>query len=179
MKKNSIVFVFAVVVGLFSASAQAAEKAGWVGAFGGLTVPNLGSSTARGMYGITAGAMLGDEWGIGAYYQTSSKDEDGANSSKQAFNYDLYGVEFAYHFEGEAAGVYIGGRVGTSKVKLGNTTNSPMHYGPVVGFNHMLGSSFSIGGDLSWISVASSGSSPNDISGFSTLNFLADVKFWF
>ena len=180
MKKISLLIassflIFACVQTLSPSEAQAArDPSGWVGAMGGLSVPNADNSSSRPMFGITAGAMLGTEYGLGAYYQTSSKDED-VPTGKSSFNYDLYGVEFTYNFEGSARGVYLGGRIGTSKVTSGSNSSSPTHVGAVAGFNHMLGESLSIGGDLSYISVSSSSS----ISSFSMLNFLATVKVWF
>ncbi len=166
------------------ASTALAEPSAWVGGLFGLSVPNASNTNSRGMYGITGGAKLGSEYGIGAYYLTSSKDEDTA-TGKSAFNYDLYGAEFTYQFEGEAAGVYLGGRIGTSKVKSGIVTTSPMNYGAVAGFNRMLGESFSIGGELSWMSVASSSgtgsgqTTSTPIDAFSMINFLATLKLWF
>jgi hypothetical protein len=163
-----------------------ADPAGWVGGLFGLSVPNYENTTSRGMYGITGGAKLGSEWGFGGYYLTSSKDDEGATGK---FAYDLYGVEFAYHFEGEAAGVFIGGRLGTSNLTAGTTAlqvkTSPLHYGAVVGYNKFLNDSFSLGGEVNFFSIPESSATPAaspasvTVKGFTMLNFLASAKFWF
>jgi hypothetical protein len=168
------------------AFAQSSDPVAWVGGLGGFSVPNYENSSSRQIYGISGGAKVGSEFGVGAYFLTSSKDESiGASGANAPLNYDLYGVEFAYHFEGEANGVYIGGRIGTSKLKVNTLVTSPMHYGPVVGYNHSLSRNLSLGGELSWISIAKSSGIPpgestvQDISAFNTLNFMISAKLWF
>jgi len=139
---------------------------------GGLSVPNQDDSTTRPILALTGGAKIGSEMGLGAYLFTSSKDEDAPLGK---FNYDLYGVELGYHFEGEAKGVYLAGRVGTSKVKVGGESESPFHIGAAGGFNYFLQQHFSVGGEVNYFSVTSSG----DVDGFGMLNFLGSAKFWF
>ena len=165
-----------------------AEPAGWVGGLFGLSIPNYDNTSSRLMYGITGGAKVGTELGLGAYYLTSSKDEDAAvaGGAKQPFNYDMFGIEFAYHFEGEAKGVYVGGRLGTSKIKAGSPvsyTTSPVHYGAVGGYNKFLGENFSLGGEFNFMSVPESSVDVNGtsqkIKAFSMLNFLFSAKLWF
>lgn len=164
-----------------------AEPQAWVGGLLGLSIPNADDTSARPIYGITGGAKLGSEYGIGAYYLTSQKEEDVAGA-KSSFDVDLYGVEVAYHFEGEAKGVYLGGRLGTSKVRVGASGNthstSPFHWGLVAGYNHMLGENFSLGGEANVMSVASSKYTSTlglerTIDGFTMLNFMATAKLWF
>jgi hypothetical protein len=163
-----------------------AEPTAWVGAMAGLSVPNYENSTSRQIIGISGGAKVGSEFGVGAYFLSSAKNEEmtGVGTST-AFNYDLYGIELSYHFEGEANGVYLGGRIGTSKLKFDNLTTSPMHYGPVGGYNHLLGRNLSLGGELSWISIAKSSGTPvgsataQSISAFNMLNFMVTAKLWF
>ena len=76
---RALALSFASLVGFgISSVASAAgggDANGWVGVQGGLSVPNYSNTTARPMFGITAGAKLGSEFGIGAYYNTSKKDE--------------------------------------------------------------------------------------------------------
>lgn len=159
-----------------------ADPRGWVGGLFGLSIPNADNTTSRPIYGITGGAKLGSDFGIGAYYLTSTKEED-VLGGKTKFDYDLYGIEGAIHFEGEANGVYLGGRVGTSKLKVGSgvlqVTTSPMHYGLVAGYNHMLGDNFSLGGEANFFSIPESSSSGVTIDGFTMLNFIASAKLWF
>lgn len=158
------------------------DKMGWAGGLFGLSVPNADNSSARSIYGVTVGGKLGDEYGIGGYYLTSKKDED-VNSQKSAFDYDLFGIEATYHFEGEAAGAFFGARLGTSKVKGGALSTSPLNYGAVVGVDKLLGELLSIGAELSWMGVQSSSGTVNGqsatIPAFSMLNFLVSLKLWF
>lgn len=165
------------IPGLANAAAGG-DQAGWVGALGGISIPNADNTTSRTAFGITGGAKLGSEWGIGGYYLTSTKDETGGK-----FGYDLYGIEFAYHFEGEAAGVYLGGRVGTSKITAGTASTSPTNYGALAGFNHFVTDNFSLGGEVNFFSVPEStttvASTTTTVKGFTMLNFLASAKFWF
>ena len=160
------------------ANASSSDPSGWVGALGGMTIPNADNTTSRLAFGITGGAKLGSEWGVGGYYLTSSKDE-----SVGKFGYDLYGVEVSYFFEGEAAGVYLGGRLGTSKLTAGiagtDTTTSPMNWGAVAGVNKFLGDNFSLGGEVNFFSIPESTSNAVTLKGFTMLNFLASAKFWF
>lgn len=183
--KNKAASFLILAGSILTFSSQAlAEGSAWVGGMYGISVPNHSNTTSRPMAGITGGAKLGSDYAIGAYYLSSTKDEDTA-TAKSAFNYDLYGAEFTYHFEGEAAGVFFGGRIGTSKVTKGIVTTSPYNIGAVVGFDRMLGKTFSIGGDFSWMNVASSNgtgsgqTTSTDISGFNMLNFMATLKIWF
>ncbi len=177
---------FLATFNLEALAAASGESAGWVGALGGISVPNYENSTSRTMMGITAGAKLGTEFGVGAYYLTSNKDES-VNGVTTPFGYDLYGVMGGYFFEGEAKGVHLGLMLGMSKVSSKYLTygasTSPMHWGLVAGYDHMLGDNFSLGGSLNYISIANS--SVSTVAGtwsqnsFSTLNFLASAKFWF
>src|ERR1700733_4941551 len=91
MKAFGKVLFLAVL--LFQIPAHAADggENGWVGGLFGLTVPNADNTTSRSMYGITAGAKLGSEYGIGVYYLTSRQNETIYGVSTP-FNYDLYGV---------------------------------------------------------------------------------------
>jgi hypothetical protein len=173
MRISNLLGSMVLVLGFVSsASAASAEHKGWVGALGGLSVPNQDNTTSRLMYGITGGAKLGSEYGLGAYFLTASKDE---GTPVGTFTYDMYGVEFGYHFEGEAEGAFFGARVGTSKVKAGSVSGSPTNYGAFGGYNHFLSDAFSIGGEVDFFSL----SSANGIDGFTMLNFLGSAKFWF
>jgi len=167
-------------------AAASGEAAGWVGVQGGISVPNYESTTSRTMMGITGGAKIGTELGVGAYYLTSSKDESVAGVTTP-FGYDLYGVMGGYFFEGEAKGVHLGVMLGmskvTSKINTNSVSTSPMHWGLVAGYDHMLGDYFSLGGSLNYISIANSTASTTSgtwqQNSFSTLNFLGSAKFWF
>lgn len=173
MRLSNMVGKFVLSLALLSLPAVSnAEPKGWIGALGGLSVPNQSDSTSRLMFGITGGAKLGTEFGVGGYFLSASKDEGG---SLGTFTYEMYGVEFAYHFEGEANGVYVGGRLGTSKVKAGGISASPLNYGAVAGYNHFLGENFSLGGEVNFFSIPTE----NNVRGFTMLNFLGSAKFWF
>jgi len=156
---------------LISVPAFAAEiPHAWVGGLFGLAVPNADNTSTRGMFGLTAGAKLGDNLGVGAYYLTANKDENTIGR----FNYDLYGVQLSYHFDGEATGAWFGGRIGTSKIDTG-ATYSPMNFGVVGGYDYLLIDHVSLGGEINWMSISESA----PLKSFSTLDFLAAVKFWF
>lgn len=175
-----------VAGGISRAEAAAdGEKALWVGGAGGLMVPNKSGTTARTMLGITAGAKIGTELGLGAYYFTSQKDEGGVVGK---FDNDYYGVEGTYHFEGEAKGAYFGVRLGITKMDFGATPNqvsaSPFHAGFIAGYNHWVTDFLSVGGDIGFYSV-SKGEATSQATGttvtvdsYSALNFLATLKLW-
>ena len=168
----------ALIVALFySLSSHAAgleDRQGWAGGLVGISVPNADNTSSRLMYGVTAGAKLGSEYGLGAYFLNSEKKEDLTD-----FNYQLFGVQLSYHFEGEAAGAYFGARVGISKVKTLIGETSPTNYGVVGGYDHALGDRFSLGGEASYMAVAKGTSNGQPIDAFGMINFLASLKFWF
>ena len=163
------------VAAFVSTHALAAEiPHAWVGGLFGLAVPNYDGTTSRGMAGLTVGAKLGDNLGLGAYYLSSSKDETGGR-----FNYDLYGIQASYHFDGDAVGAWFGGRIGTSKIDASSSgisvSASPMNIGAVGGYDYMLTDHISLGGEVNWMSISES----LPVKSFSTLDFLAALKLWF
>lgn len=165
------------------AGAETGSQSLWAGAGIGLMVPNKSGTTARPQWGITAGAKLGTEYGLGAYYLTSKKDEGG---SIGAFDLDLYGVEASYHFEGEAKGAYFGARLGIAKMDVGTgltkVSVSPFHLGAIGGYNAFINDKFSLGGEVGFYSVskgeATTGGVTTTVDSFSALSFLATAKFW-
>jgi hypothetical protein len=185
---RSLVLVAAVTVTtVFSVNANAAaegEQALWVGGAAGVLVPNKSSTNPRGEYGVTVGAKIGTELGLGAYYFSASKDEGGTVGK---FDLNLYGIEGTYHFEGEAKGAYFGVRLGITKMDFGVSPNevsaSPFHIGAVGGYNHWVTDNLSIGGDLSFYSISkgeatSTNGFTTTVDSFSALSFLATVKLW-
>ncbi len=171
MFRSTLVALALGLVTLSSPLAQAGvDSRGWVGGLLGLTVPDANDTSSRGMWGLTAGAKLGSEWGIGAYYLNSSKNEDFGK-----FDLNLYGVQFGYHFEGEANGVFIAGRIGTSKIDRNGADLSPTNLGVVAGYDYMLGEHFSLGGEASFMSVGKD----NGFDSFTLLSFLGAAKLWF
>ncbi len=184
--KASMSAVTAVLLSLLSVSAQAAaegEQALWVGGAAGVIVPTKSSTTARTAFGVTAGAKIGTEMGLGAYYFTSPKDEGGTVGK---FDLNFYGVEGTYHFEGEAKGAYFGVRLGITKIDLGTgaalVSVSPFHVGAVGGYNHFITDNFSLGGDVSAYSVSKGDATVSGVTvsveSFSALSFLATLKLW-
>ncbi|MDX9730703.1 MAG: hypothetical protein RBT63_02935, partial [Bdellovibrionales bacterium] len=104
--RKSLLFVvqtvLLVVIATSSTLAEAKlwdEKKVWVGGSAGILVPNRSTTTSRPQYGVNVGAMLGSELAFGAYYFASRKDEAGIQGK---FDLEFYGVEGAFHFEGEA-----------------------------------------------------------------------------
>jgi hypothetical protein len=169
--------------------AQAEDEKGWIGGLFGVSAPTRSDATSRAIYGLTAGAKLGTELGLGVYYLTSPKDEN-VQGQTIGNNFDFYGIEGAYHFEGEAKGAYIGARIGITNVKIKpsnaltpSVSTTPVHWGPTVGYNYWLNRNFSLGGDVSYLLVSESsefvGGANATIPAFNALNIGATAKFWF
>ena len=179
--------LFAVALALAPSRAIAVpDQSGFIGGMGGIFVPSSSGTSARPGFGLIAGAKLGSELGLAGYYMTNSQDET-QSGVKSRFGYDLYGVQASYHFEGEAQGAYFGLRLGLSKVSQAvlsqGVSSSPYHVGVVAGYDHMIWDLFSLGGEISYISI---GQADVTVSGqnlktdsFNSLNLLGSVKFWF
>jgi hypothetical protein len=172
--------ILGLSLGSYSAMAAGAETGGYVGGLFGLSIPDMDHSSARPIYGLEGGAKLGTEFGLAGYYFNSAKSESLPGGTGD-FNYSLYGVQFTYHFEGEAKGVYFGGRLGLSKVTYLNASISPYHWGMVAGYDKFLGDTFSIGVEGSYMNVAGATDSSvgRAVSSFGSINFLAALKIWF
>ncbi len=165
------------------------DSKGFVGGLFGLHIPDADDTSARPAFGITGGAKLGTEFAIAGYYMSSSKEEENDLGITGDFNYTMYGVEGSYHFEGEAAGVYVGGRLGMTDVKVGTIINgakisfAPTHLGIVGGYNHWLAENMSLGGEVAYYSVGESDktylASKRTLEGFNILSFMASAKLWF
>lgn len=177
MSRTAQITLALLVALFFSLTSNAAgleDRQGWAGGLAGITVPNYDNSSSRVAYGVTAGAKLGSEFGLGAYFLNSTKKEDTVD-----FNYQLFGIQASYHFEGEAAGAFFGARVGISKVKLGVGEISPTNYGVVGGYDHAIAERLSLGGEASYMAVSSGTDNGQTIDSFGMINFLASLKFWF
>ncbi len=170
----------------FPVDVGAVDGKAWIGVSGGLSVPNKSDTSPRPILGVNLGAKLGSEFSIGAHFLTSSKDESVSGMSVP-WNYQLYGVSGAYHFEGEAEGVYLGALIGMSRMETkalgGDLATSPMHWGVMAGYDYpMAGDMFSLGGELSFISISGASGSVHGVSretdAFSILNFILTLKFW-
>lgn len=179
MKNWNFIFGAFLLALLIPATPATAQAKGYVGATAGLSVPNYEDSSSRLAYGFVGGARLDGELGFGAYYLTSSKEED-VNGLDVDFNYSLFGIEGSFHFEGVADGAFIGLRIGTTKLDIGKVFNSsPTHYGLVFGYDRFLNDNFSLGVEGSWMSVNSSKDNNSEAEGFQALNFNCAAKFWF
>src|SRR4051812_46930095 len=137
MIRNAL-FALALIVSTSAFAAEANTDAkGWVGGLFGIQVPSYDDVDSRAAWGVTAGAKLGSEYGLGAYYIEGKGDGLGGS-----FDYGLMGIELTYQFEGEAAGVYLGGRMGLTKLKatVGAASNdfNPYHWGLLAGINHFI-----------------------------------------
>ncbi len=171
-----LVSAIAVFCG-FAAPAMAQAKA-YVGGGIGMSVPNADDTSARPIMGIFGGARLDGEIGIGGFYYTSSKDETIAGVDTK-FNYDLYGLEGSWHFEGIADGAFVAARLGLAKVKAFGLNYSPMTWGIAAGYDYFINEHFSLGAEGGFMSVMNENKSTRDLDGFLTLNFLVAGKFWF
>lgn len=184
--KSALAVVLGFIIGgmgVSTAHAQNTDANGWVGGIFGLHIPDAEDTSARAAFGVTGGAKLGSEWGFGGYYLNSAKEET-VNGVATDFDYSMYGVEGAYHFEGEAAGVYLGLRLGMTNLDVGTLDSRPMHWGLLAGYNHWLMDNFSLGGEATFFNVASSddtltNGAVQNIDGFNVIAFQATAKFWF
>lgn len=179
--RNFVLSVFSLVaiVGFATpAQAQGIDSSGWIGGIFGIHIPDADDTSARPAFGITGGAKLGTEWGFGAYYLNSAKEET-INRVKLGFDYTMYGVEGAYHFEGEAAGVYMGARLGMTNLEVGAVDGKPMHWGLLAGYNHWLTENLSLGGEATYFNVADSDDNGIPLESFSIIAFHATLKLWF
>jgi hypothetical protein len=92
-------------------------------------------------------------------------------------------MQGSYHFEGEAAGVNFGARVGVSKVTSGllasTVSTSPTHFGVFAGFDKPVGRMFAIGGEASYLVIGSSSSGAVNVESFNLFSFLASAKLLF
>jgi hypothetical protein len=180
----TVVLAFATLA--FSQGAHAAEDPhGWVGAELGMSNPDYSGTTMRSIYGITGGAKLGSNLGIGVYYLSSTNSE---SPPVGTFGYNLFGVDFGYYFDGEASGAYFGASLGMTKLTAGNSPNqvttSPSHYGAFAGYNYMIGDRFSLGGELRYAAVGSSSGNNSagnnvNVNSFNILSVMLTGKFWF
>ncbi len=168
-----------LLVGLLSFSSPVwAQAKGYLGVQGGMSVPDADDTSSRLGYGAVGGARLDGEFGIGAYYLNSSKEES-VNGTDVDFNYQLYGFEGTFHFEGVADGGYVGLRVGISKVEVGGIEFSPTSYGALFGYDYFVNDNWSVGLEGSYMRVEGDDKDGRDLDGFSTLQLLASTKVWF
>lgn len=184
MLRKSALSLFALLCFAFvPAQAAGIDSAGYVGGTFGLNIPDYEDTSARAAFGIVGGAKLGTELGLGGYFLSSNKEET-INGARTDFNYSMYGIEGAYHFEGEAAGVYLGLRLGLTNVDTGVADFAPYHWALLAGYNHWLMDNFSLGGEASFTSVAkdedtlASGATAS-LDAFNIIGFMATAKFWF
>ena len=163
---------------MFVSTPALAQARGYLGVQGGLSVPDADDTSSRLGYGVVGGARLDGEFGIGAYYLNSSKEESVAGTDVD-FNYQLYGFEGTFHFEGVADGGYVGLRVGISKVDVGGIEFSPTSYGALFGYDYFVKDNWSVGLEGSYMRVEGDDKDGVELDGFSTLQLLASTKVWF
>lgn len=155
-----------------------AQAQGYLGVQGGISVPDADDTSSRLGYGVVGGARLNGEFGLGAYFLGSSKEES-VNNVDVDFNYQLYGFEGTFHFEGVADGAYVGARVGISKVEVGNIEFSPTNYGAIFGYDYFFNDNWSAGLEGSYMRVEGDDKDGASLDGFSALQLLASTKVWF
>lgn len=171
----SAVFLFSAIFISLDSQAQAR---GYLGAQAGISVPDYDDSSSRLGFGFTGGARLDGEFGLGAYYLSSSKEET-IGVTQTDFNYQLYGFEGSFHFEGVADGAYVGLRVGISKVKLGTSDFSPTNYGLLFGYDYFVQEMWSVGLEGSYMRIEGDKDGLVNLDGFTTLQLMASTKVWF
>lgn len=186
LKSNTMRALFALLV---TVPGSAFAQQAYVGIDGGFSVPSYDQTSGRPFYGIVAGAKLDGEFGIGAFFLTSNKEETITGVTTK-FNYAIYGLEASYHFEGYADNAYVALRAGLAKVAVGVLANtqevstSPFAYGLQIGYDHPIADSFSLGVEAGWMNIASSTSTVAGLGGvsvnsFNILDFGVAAKVWF
>lgn len=171
------ILLMALIVAGFSSQAFAQAR-GYLGVQAGLSVPDADNTSSRLAFGASGGARLDGEFGIGAYYLSSSKEEEN-NGNKFDFNYQFYGFEGSFHFEGVADGAYVGIRAGISKVEVGSTEFSPTNYGVLFGYDHFISEVWSAGLEGSYMKVESDTANNIKLDSFNTIQLMASTKVWF
>lgn len=175
---RSMMVMGSLLISVCMAAPAVAQAKGYAGVLVGMSVPDYDDTSARPIFGFLGGARLDGELGIGGFYLTSSKDET-INNQETKFNYDLYGLEGSFHFEGVADGAYIAARVGLAKVSTAAKNYSPMVWGINFGYDYFIKESFSLGAEGGFMSVASEKKGAFELDKFTMLNFLVAAKFWF
>jgi hypothetical protein len=179
---RSLLVMMTLLLSLVGTQSAHAQAKGYVGLLVGLSVPDADDTSARPMYGVMGGARLDGEFGLGAFFLTASKEET-IDGTKADFNYSLYGLEGSFHFEGVADGAFVAARVGLAKVKqgfpAGSENFSPLVWGIGFGYDYFLSEKFSLGAEAGFMSVQGESKTPNDLDGFTMLNFLVAAKMWF
>ncbi len=166
-------------------SAQAQSQA-YVGGLAGLSVPRAEDSSSRPIYGLLAGARLEREWGLGAFFLSSQKNES-VEGVDRKFSFDLYGFEGSFHFDNVADGAVVGLRLGFAEVSrelaAGTLKLTPVVFGAFFGYDHFISSFFSVGGEGSLMVITSEKGSLAGVSleesRWAMLNFSLVGKFWF
>ena len=184
--KKSIFLAFTFLVSSVAASHSwaAEEGATSVGLLGGLGAYNnsLGSNFT---FGASAHHLLNPNFSVGltvtdATLASVSGSVAGIAYSATATIMHL-DADFLFHFS-DLKGLWAGARVGLGSYSVTSTiagvalpavSTSSLEYGPAVGYDVMLGTSFSVGADLSYLMASYSGTS------MSVLQALGAVKFHF
>ena len=148
----------------------------------GLSVPDAENTGAFRLFGVKGEAFILPQFSIGGYYLES--DNTGQISDAIKFNYNLTGVEAAYHLPASDGDTYIAFRMGLTKLRenpnLVDTTYSPYHYGFATGFDYYLTSMFSIGFEGSYLHVLPGRTQLNSViyeqPSFNLINFLVSLQ---
>ena len=156
---------------------QGSQGGGYVGIIYGLSVPDANNTQDHILAGINGGAVISGRFSFGGYHFVSNK-KDGPNNSD--FQYSLTGLEGRYNLTTGAKKVFVGLRVGISKIDtVANSTEvtfSPYHYGLVSGYEMQLFSMLNIGIEGSYMAFSrtdteTSGGTVN-FSSFRAISFL-------
>ena len=183
MFKNQMfrkLLVSAIVFGAFSLPASAVERMTYLGGLVGANfVNNDSNASANTNFGVTAGAKLSPQFGMGfygTYYgQSESASIFGLPAGTATRTYNLAGelniFASVFHFGGDA-----GAGISTWEANVGSVnqsnSNTAFIYGPEAGFDIPLGSSaLSLGGEAHYLFT-------NATDGRNNLQVLGALKVW-
>lgn len=121
---------------------------------------------------------------LGGYYLQSDRSGQ-LSGSTQKFQYDLTGIEPAYHIPAANGDTFIGLRMGLTKVQQNpggvDAVFSPYHYGIASGYDYYITSIFSIGFEGSYLHVLPGRTQMNGVDylqdSFNIISFLVTVQF--
>lgn len=177
------ILILSIIGALSGPGLHAAEPGAQFGLLYGLSVPDAQNTNHFMMFGVKGSGQLSPTYSAGGYFLAS--DKQGAPSAEEKFRYALVGIEGAYHVPGNTGDMYIGLRMGITKVSTNpngrDATFSPYHYGVVTGYDYKLFYNVIVGFEGSYLHVQRGKSPQNGVSilidSFSILNFLATVQF--
>jgi hypothetical protein len=176
----------ALIIFTSARQAFAAEGGGGsqVGILYGLSVPDVANVNPHEFYGVKGSTYLVSTFSLGGYYFMSNHTQ-GHNGID--FDYQMSGIEGAYHIPNGGGDTYFGFRGGITKIAASpsgqDVLYSPWHYGVVVGYDYDVASWLALGFEGSFTHVEASSTTVSGTSytqdKWSMINFLVNLSFRF